>query len=311
MTRTAETSHTDDSATLTGYLSAPGFEAQLTHELSSNVVSSVNGLLIAPRQMDAPAWVSNVWHDPIWIYISSIGDAAAKLRAIQRNWTLHPGANYRRARLIAERLPRVSAKPIEFGASPPSSPLGSWTLVDNHTLIAAPHCSSPFPNGEYRFIENRSGPPSRAYLKLWEALTRFGQHPNPEDVCIDLGASPGGWSWVLAGFGATVFSIDKAPLAPNVASLPNVHAIMDSAFSISPATYAHATWVLSDVICYPARLYSLVERWIAAGCKAKMIMTLKFQGETDFETISKFKAIPESMLVHLSHNKHELTWFRT
>ncbi len=71
-------------------------------------------------------------------------------------------------------------------------------------------------------IEDHIGPPSRAYLKLWEALVRFGRWPAPGDRCLDLGASPGGWTWVLAKLGANVTAVDKAPLAPAVAAMPGV-----------------------------------------------------------------------------------------
>ena len=76
---------------------------------------------------------------------------------------------HRRATLIPEQLPKVSAKPLVFGTPAPAAPLGSWTLLDSGTVLAAPYCTSPFPNGEVDFVEDRAGPPSRAYLKLWEA----------------------------------------------------------------------------------------------------------------------------------------------
>ena len=133
-----------------------------------------------------------------------------------------PPTLYRRAALIQEQLPKVSAKPLVFGTAPPKAPLGSWTLLDAGTMLAAPHCTSAFPNGEIRFVEDRSGPPSRAYLKLWEALTVIGCQPGPGEKCLDLGSSPGGWSWALQRLGAQVVSVDKAPLAPAVACLPGI-----------------------------------------------------------------------------------------
>jgi 23S rRNA (cytidine2498-2'-O)-methyltransferase len=123
------------------------------------------------------AWAANVWRDPTRIPIASIGDAAKKLRAIQRNWALYSVASHRRAALIVEQLPKVSAKPIAFGAAAPKAPLGSWTLLDAGTMLASPDCSSPFPNGEMQFVEDRAGPPNRAYLKLWELFTLLGERP--------------------------------------------------------------------------------------------------------------------------------------
>src|SRR5262249_20168398 len=151
------------------------------------------------------AWTANTWLDPQRIEISSIGDAANKLRAIQRNWALYSFAHHRRAALIEERLPKVSAKPIVFGDPAPSAHLGSWTLVEPNILLASPHCSSAFPNGEANFVEDKTAP-SRAYLKLWEAFTLLGERPQPGELCLDLGASPGGWTWVLQRLGTSVLS---------------------------------------------------------------------------------------------------------
>jgi 23S rRNA (cytidine2498-2'-O)-methyltransferase len=207
-------------------------------------------------------------------------------------------------------LPSVSAKPLQFGSPAPRAPLGSWTLLDANTLLAAPHCASPFPNGEIRFVEDRNGPPSRAYLKLWEALTLIGRHPGPGEVCLDLGSSPGGWSWALQRIGARVISVDKAPLEPEVARLRGVEHRRESAFALDPRAVGPVDWLFSDVVCYPARLLALVERWIAAGTCRRFVCTLKFQGETDHATAARFAAIPGSQLRHLFHNKHELTWIK-
>ena len=67
-------------------------------------------------------------------------------------------------------------------------------------------------------------------------------------------------------------------------------------------------WLLCDVIAYPARMLALVQRWIGAGAPRRVVCTLKFQGATDHETAAGFAAIPGGRVVHLFHNKHELTF---
>jgi 23S rRNA (cytidine2498-2'-O)-methyltransferase len=207
-------------------------------------------------------------------------------------------------------LPVVSAKPLVFGEPPPSAPLGSWTLLEGGTVLAAANCTSAFPNGEVRFAEDRNGPPSRAYLKLWEALTLIGERPLPGDTCVDLGSSPGGWSWALARTGAHVISVDKAPLAPAVARLPNVEYRGDSAFALEPSSLGPIDWLFADIACYPARLLALIERWFAAGTCRRFVCTIKFQGPTDHAIAARFAAIPGATLRHLFHNRHELTWMK-
>ncbi len=298
----------------TAYLAPEGFEADLRAELGPALLAEHGRLLLAEGPArEGIAWAANIWHDVQDIPINSIGEAAAKLKAIQRNWAVYAPTHHRRASLIVDKLPHVSAKPLHFGQLPPAAPLGSFTLLAPDRLLAAAACSSPWPNGEWQFHEDREGPPSRAYLKLWEALSRFallhgGEMPRAGEQCYDLGACPGGWTWVLAGLGARVAAVDKAPLAPNVAAMPGVDWRQGSAFALDPRHEPMADWLCSDVICYPARLLALVQRWIAAGKAKRMICTLKFQGETDHATAQAFAAIPGGTLLHLHHNKHELTW---
>jgi len=293
----------------TAYLAAEGYVDELAHELGA-VERRHGRLLIASGPPQTAAWTANVWLDPCEIKIASISDAAARLRAIQRNWVFYAPELYRRATLIQQRLPKVSAKPLVFGEAPPAAPLGSWTLLDAETILAAPRCTSPFPDGEVHFVEDRSGPPSRAYLKLWEALTLLGCRPEPGETCLDLGSSPGGWTWALQQMGARVISVDKAPLAPEIARLPRIEHRLESVFALDPRAIGPVDWLLSDVVCYPARLLALIERWLAAGTCRRFVCTIKFQGATDHETARRFGAIPGAQLRHLFHNRHELTWIK-
>ena len=292
---------------LTAYLAADGFEADLRAELGE-VAEEHGRLLLLAGPARPTAWAQNIWLAPEIHTVASIGEAAKALRAIQRNWWPYEFHLHRRTALLVDKLPKVSAKPLVFGQGAPTAPLGSFVWLDENRLLASATCSSAFPNGELAFVEDRQTPPNRAYLKLWEALTLAGRLPRPGERCLDLGASPGGWTWVLASTGAQVISIDKAPLAPAVAALANVDHRLGSAFGLEPAEIGPVDWLCSDVICYPERLWRLVERWRDSGLARTFICTLKFQGETDHASARRFASIPGSRLLHLSHNKHELTW---
>lgn len=291
------------------YLSPEGFTTELIDELSPHVQEVYDRLVITSD--DAPqhaVWAENIWHDAQLIQIESIGDAAKKLRAIQRSWALYSLAHHRRAKLIVEKLPHVSAKPLVFGAPLPTSPLGSFTLLEENLMLASARCSSPVPNGAYIFVENKDEPPNRAYLKLWESLTRLPVKPQAGETCLDLGACPGGWTWVLQNMGCKVIAVDKAPLAPHIATLPDVSYVQESAFGLDPARIGPVDWLFSDIICYPDRLLRLVENWRKAGLAKNMVCTIKFQGETDHAAINRFLEISGSFAMHLYNNKHEITW---
>ncbi len=307
-----------------GYLAAPGFLPELLEELGlsgasgpehlvfGDLVFTMNQAKPAMERAKPAAWAQNVWLDARLVPAASIGQGAKALRDIQRNWWPHPLRFARRAALITEKLPKVSARPQVFGQPAPTAPLGSWTLWDEAALIAAPTCSSPFPDGQPQFVEDRESAPSRAYLKLWEAFTVLGAAPRPGELCLDLGSSPGGWTWVLASLGARVFSLDKAGLEPRIAAMANVEHCLGSGFGLDPALVGTperpVDWLFSDMACYPERLLTLIQRWLTAGTCRNFVCTLKFQAETDHGTARAFADIPGSRLLHLGHNKHELTW---
>ena len=291
------------------YLAPEGLEPVLAEELAlaGATIESWHGrLALSPDPPLASAWALDVWTAPREIEVPSVKAGADALRAIQRNWSAYAAGHHRRMALIAERLPPVKARPLVFPEPAPASHLGAWTLVAQDRMLASPDKTSPFVNGECHFVEDHIGPPSRAYLKLWEALTRLGAWPGPGDTCLDLGASPGGWTFVLASLGASVTAIDKAPLEPRVAAMPGVTWREGSAFALPPEP---VDWLVCDVIAYPDRLLALVQRWIASGLARNIVCTVKFQGATDHAAAAAFAAIPGGRLVHLFHNKHELTFW--
>jgi 23S rRNA (cytidine2498-2'-O)-methyltransferase len=269
-------------------------------------------LALSPDPPVAAAWAQNIWLAPREHRIGSIGEAAGVLRAIQRNWGAYAPDHVRRAALIEAKLPRLKPKPLMFPQAAPTAHIGAWTLLAPDRLLASPTQSSPFINGAPRFVEDRTGPPSRAYLKLWEACSLMRAWPEAGARCLDLGASPGGWSFAIARLGATVTAVDKAPLDPLVAAMPGVVFRQASAFGLDPVSEQPVDWLFSDVIAYPSRLLTLVQGWIDSGRAARIVCTLKFQGATDHAAAEAFAAIPHGHVQHLFHNKHELTfmWHR-
>ena len=292
------------------YHAAPGMTHHLLEELGE--WDRQDGDLLMRSGPALPVrWVRNVWREPFLLEFSSVGEAAAKLRSVQRNWAPCPNRLFRRTALLAEKLPRLPVKPKAFPFELPAAPMGAFSLLDEGLLLGSADCSSPFPNGELRFEEDTLGPPSRAYRKLWEALVLAGRRPGPGDRCLDAGASPGGWTWALAGLGAKVLAVDRSPLEPRIAALPGVEFRKGNAFTLEPGDTGQMDWLLSDVICYPPVLFAWVEKWIASGLAKNYVCTIKMQGENyDRETTDRFAALPGGRIVHLWHNKHELTWIK-
>ena len=287
---------------------------------STNALSQYADLLYFPDKSaflqasggKYPYWARTCMLDPFILKFDSIGEAAATLKELQRNWAPYQYTCFRRAQLIQEKLPYINLKERKFPFTIPDSPMGLYTLIDEHTLIASASTSSPLPAGTIRFIEDHQNPPSRAYLKIQESLTLADFYfkcglPAPGQKCFEAGACPGGWTWVLAGLGAQVYAVDRAQLAPELMENPLITFRAHDAFTIPPEEVGPVDWVFSDVICYPERLLEWIHKWLDSGMTRHMICTIKMQGAIDWPLIDRFARIPNSRIVHLNYNKHELT----
>jgi 23S rRNA (cytidine2498-2'-O)-methyltransferase len=291
------------------FQAVPLYEQRLEQELGA-WDERWGSLYYAANPPSPVFWFQNCWLKPFRLEFASISQAASALRSIQRNWAPSLVAQFRRGALVASKLPPLPSKKRVFPWSAPDSPMGAWSLLDAATLIGSAECASPFPGGAIEFEEDREGPPSRAYLKLWEALAYGGRLVQPGERCLDAGASPGGWTWALAKLGAEVLAVDRAPLEDRVLAMPRVRFQKHDAFTLLPGDIGPLDWLFCDVICYPPRLYEWIAAWLASGLCGRFVCTIKMQGQWDAETTRLFAAIPGGEVVHLSHNKHELTWIK-
>ena len=271
---------------------------------------------------EVPYWCATAMLEPKKCEFASIGEAARLLKEQQRSWGSYQFTQFRRSALIQEKLPYINTKEKKFPFDIPASPIGLYTLLDANSMVFSAKTTSPFPAGLFRFVEDHVNPPSRAYLKVQEALVRFAGFfsdisdlslgaacfPQTGQRCFDAGACPGGWTWVLRQLGCKVFAVDRAPLAEPLMKDPDVTFMTHDAFTLKPQELGFFDWVFSDVICYPERLYEWVLMWLESGMCRNMICTIKMQGATDWSLVQKFAAIPNSKVLHLCYNKHELTW---
>lgn len=291
------------------YLAPKDFVDELAHELKAFHPQIHGQLLLCEEQPPFhPAWAEHTWLSPQIIDIQSIQDGAKKLKSLSKLWAPYSFHLHRRAQLIQAELAKIKNPPLDFLGALPKNNLGAWTLLETNQILASSQTTSPFPLGAMEFAENKKTPPSRAYLKLWELFTVHGIKPQAKELVVDFGSCPGGWTWVLQTLGCQVISVDKAPLAPNIAKLKNIEFRKQNAFNLKPKDLGKIDWFFSDIICYPEKIYHFVNEWLDSGLCQNFVCTIKFQGQTDFKTTELFKKIPHSQVLHLHHNKHELTW---
>ena len=168
---------------------------------------------------------------------------------------------------------------------------------------------SPLPGG-WVDVARDLRPPSRAYRKLLEVQRHMGRRLAPGEACVDLGAAPGGWSFVALEQGARVTAVDRAPLRDDLMAHPELRFSRADAFRYQPD--APVDWLLSDLIAAPERLVALCRRWLKADWCRGLIVTLKFKGAVAFDAMDALAALLDTHftrwgLRHLLENKHEVT----
>lgn len=252
----------------------------------------------------------NQWVNPKLINFKSIGEAKRVLNDVQKLWIYYPHVENGRGKLIEDQLLKIKSTTLNFLDKFPSSPLGAWTLLDKNTLLYASATTASVPYGLYPFHQNKTEPPSRAYLKLWEFFTRTRLIPKDGLLAIDLGACPGGWTWVLSSLFREVIAIDRSPLDPKVSSLKNVTFYQKDVMNYpDPMVLEKNAWIFSDVALEPEKIVTHLRELKRKRPDISLVCTLKFTNKSDLRILDDLSNTENSNLIHLSANKHEMTWF--
>ncbi len=135
-----------------------------------------------------------------------------------------------------------------------------WIEAEDRALLGVTtqaHALSPHPGGKPNY-RRPDDAPSRAGLKLEEALEWIGQGPERGDYCVDLGAAPGGWSQVAVKRGAHVLAIDPANMKVELSKKKFSH-LKASAFDYAPEETLD--WLIFDMAWRPLEVAKLVGKW--------------------------------------------------
>jgi 23S rRNA (cytidine2498-2'-O)-methyltransferase len=153
-------------------------------------------------------------------------------------------------------------------------------LAGDHALLAVadPADSAPWPLGIPR-LKLHADAPSRSALKLEEALLTLldaderARLLQPGMRAADLGAAPGGWSWVLARHGLRVASIDNGPLREHVLATGLVEHLRADGFQWQPSR--PLDWMVCDMVEQPRRVAERMATWLREGWCRQAIFNLK------------------------------------
>ena len=115
--------------------------------------------------------------------------------------------------------------------------------------------------------------PSRAAMKLDEALAELGHEPGPGETCADLGAAPGGWTQRLVERGARVLAVDPGRLRPELERHPKVRHVAGSAFAFEPDE--PVDWLFCDMAWRPLEVAQLLAKWARRGWATHLVANIK------------------------------------
>jgi 23S rRNA (cytidine2498-2'-O)-methyltransferase len=159
--------------------------------------------------------------------------------------------------------PAAPSRRVAAHAAPSGDdPLVQACLLDLRAVAVGVQPVAQAPStapGGRRRIGAPPGAPSRAAAKLLEAFDWLGRGPEPGDLCVDLGAAPGGWSFVLLARRARVIAVDPARLAPEVARHRKLRHVQASAFGFLPDE--PVDWLCADMAWRPLEVAALLAKW--------------------------------------------------
>ena len=175
-------------------------------------------------------------------------------------------------------------------------------------VLPARAAQSLYPGGRLR-VRVRGAAPARSARKLAEALMLMGHGPEPSEVCVDLGAAPGGWSQVLLERRCHVVAVDPGSLAPDIAR--RVEHLRMNAFSFAPDI--PADWVLCDMAYRPLEVAALLAKWARRHWARFLVANFKLPMKRRVEMLGRLREILESggwtdlRFRQLYHDREEIT----
>lgn len=215
-------------------------------------------------------------------------------------------------------------KPDAPGLPKPELPRLHVFFLDSSTAWAGtsqPGNSSNWPMGIPRLKMPREAP-SRSTLKLAEAIMEMlpdkaREQLRPGRRAVDLGASPGGWTWQLAHRGMKVTAVDNGPMDSTLLDGGLVEHLRADGFTFRPRH--PVDWLVCDMADKPARVIDLMAKWFERGDCKSAIFNLKLPMKRRYEEVSLSREIMESRLGKLQgswrvtirqlyHDREEVTF---
>jgi 23S rRNA (cytidine2498-2'-O)-methyltransferase len=166
--------------------------------------------------------------------------------------------------------------------------------------------------GGFKRMKSLRGAPSRSASKLEEALSFMGSHPKKGETAVDLGAAPGGWSFVLARHGANVKAIDHAELAIDQKKLlGTIEHIKANGLKFTPDE--PVDWLVCDMVMGAKETLNVLKKWQENDTMKNFVVNVKLPKSNPWPLVSQaVKCIESFGWAHvrarqLIHDRSEIT----
>jgi 23S rRNA (cytidine2498-2'-O)-methyltransferase len=177
--------------------------------------------------------------------------------------------------------------------------------------------SAPWPLGIPRLKFPREAP-SRSTLKLEEAFlvllsaSERERWLKPGMTAVDLGASPGGWTWQLVHRSIRTTAIDNGPMDRALMQSGIVTHLREDGFRYRPRKAAD--WLVCDMVEQPKRIAALITGWLRDGaCKYAMFnlkLPMKKRYDETRACLDAIRTVAVDVRARqLYHDREEITAF--
>jgi 23S rRNA (cytidine2498-2'-O)-methyltransferase len=179
--------------------------------------------------------------------------------------------------------------------------------------------SAPWPGGIPRLRFPRAAP-SRSTLKLEEAFLVLLDDDErakwlaPAMTAVDLGASPGGWTWQLVHRSIRTIAIDNGPMDKALMDSGIVDHRRVDGFRFEPPRAVD--WLVCDMVEQPRRIAELVARWLGNGWCRRAMFNLKLPMKKRYDEVQLcFDILRDAVdglelrAKQLYHDREEITVF--
>lgn len=131
--------------------------------------------------------------------------------------------------------------------------------------------------------------PSRAARKLAEAFAWLGMAPGSGELCVDLGAAPGGWSWLLLEKRARVIAVDPARMDAKLMRNPRLNHVQGNAFVYEPEE--PVDWLFCDMAYRPLEVAAMLGRWARRRHTRLLVANFKLPMKRKVEMVERIRGL--------------------